>query len=593
MSLAEPAPSSFEVAEPILNSPFDEPHHYWYIREGEQPDCRAGRRRAIVFPPRTQTSEWDLSDGTLAKAAEYPGAYEMLLVNQIRERVSSWRKAGYPGATRTTLELLAYWTREGRQRRLFFTQREAAETIIFLIEGRHDFRQGVAVPLDTPNNPFTRYACKMATGSGKSTVMAMLAAWSILNKVTDRSDARFSDVVLAVCPNVTIRSRLGEIDPEQGDASLYRTRDLVPEALMPQLRQGRVLIMNWHGFELQDQQGGAKVVKAGVPYRTKETLKIGPKTTTARGSRIISQSDLELQIATGQIAVIGETRDKDGELKSVEVEAIRYRESETAWIRRLFEKEIGGKQNILVLNDEAHHAYRIRPDEAFEEEDDDEGYEEKEATVWVEGLDRLHRNRGINFCVDLSATPYFLGRVGQDANRPFPWVVSDFSLVDAIESGLVKIPQLATRDTSGNEIPHYFRVWDWIMEQLTSAEKGGKKGSPKTGGSAQIRAHADCHAGRPVGRAQTRVGQRRRRASAGLYPRLQEHQNREGHLRVACQRCLSPRYSFGRHRRFSKQSRTGHLPNAAIRFKSHKRDRFRRGKIRRRSLAAIHTRYGR
>jgi type III restriction enzyme len=479
MSTPESTSSSFEVAEPILNSPFTEPREYWYIREGEQPERRQGRRRAIVFPPRTQKSEWDLSDGTLVKAAGYPGAYEMALVNQIRERVSAWRKAGYPGATRTTLELIAYWNREGRQRRLFFTQREAAETIVFLVEARHDFRQGISVPLDTANNPFIRYACKMATGSGKSTVMAMLAAWSILNKVTDRSDARFSDVVLAICPNVTIRSRLGEIDPEQGEASLYRTRDLVPEALMPQLRQGRVLITNWHVFELQDLGQGAKVQKRGDPYDARETIKIGPKSKAARGSRILSLQDYELQRATGQIHVVKENFE-DGELKSVEIRVERYRESETAWIRRLFEKEIGGKQNVLVLNDEAHHAYRIRPDENFEEQDEEnEDYEKKEATVWIEGLDRLHKHRGINFCVDLSATPYFLGRVGQDANRPFPWVVSDFGLVDAIESGLVKIPQLATRDTSGNEIPHYFRVWDWIMDQLTSAEKGGKKGSPK------------------------------------------------------------------------------------------------------------------
>jgi type III restriction enzyme len=487
-AVPEPSPSSFEVAEPILNSPFEEPRQYWYIREGEAPEKRSGRRRSIVFPPRTQKAEWDLSDGTLLKSNEYLGAYEMVVVNQIRQRVSAWRKAGYPGATRTTLELLAYWNRDGRERRLFFTQRETTETIIFLVEARQDFRQGIAVPVDEPSpaqqalgvKSFVRYACKMATGSGKSTVMAMLAAWSILNKITDRSDARFSDVVLVVCPNVTIRSRLGEIDPEEGEASLYRTRDLVPAALMPTLRQGRVLIMNWHNFELQDAQGGAKVVKAGIPYRTKETLNIGAKTTTARGSRYISLDDLDRQVATGQIAVVGENRDKHENLKSVEIEAIRYRESETAWIKRLFEKEIGGKQNILVLNDEAHHAYRIRPDEQFEdEEEEDEEYEKKEATVWIEGLDRIHKHRGINFCVDLSATPYFLGRVGQDANRPFPWVVSDFGLVDAIESGLVKIPQLAVRDTTGAAIPHYFHVWDWIMSQLTAAERGGKKGSPK------------------------------------------------------------------------------------------------------------------
>ena len=140
--------------------------------------------------------------------------------------------------TRTTLELLQWWRRDGRDHRLFFAQLEAAETIIFLTEARADFRQGIDVPRDEPSDErrrkvttgFLRYACKMATGSGKTTVMGMLAAWSILNKVNDRSDARFSDVVLVVCPNVTIRNRLRELDPNVGEASLYRTRDLVPAA---------------------------------------------------------------------------------------------------------------------------------------------------------------------------------------------------------------------------------------------------------------------------------------------------------------------------------------------------------------------------
>src|SRR5438093_105741 len=148
-------------------------------------------------------------------------------------------------------------------------------------------------------------------------------------------------------------------------------------------------------------------------------------------------------------------------------------------------REVGGKQNILVMNDEAHHAYRIRRDEPDEEEIDLFGEEEeaeeffKEATVWIEGLDRIHKLRGINFCVDLSATPYFLGRVGQATNRPFPWVVSDFGLIDAIESGLVKIPQLAVRDTTGAAIPGYFNIWHWILPQLTPAERGGKRANPK------------------------------------------------------------------------------------------------------------------
>jgi hypothetical protein len=122
---------------------------------------------------------------------------------------------------------------------------------------------------------FRRYACKMATGGGKTTVMGMLAAWSILNKVNDRSDARFSDVVLIVCPNVTIRDRLQELDPEQGEASLYRTRDLVPPHLMSLLSRGRALVTNWHVFEPQAVQVGdvsARVSRAGVPVRTRETI---------------------------------------------------------------------------------------------------------------------------------------------------------------------------------------------------------------------------------------------------------------------------------------------------------------------------------
>ncbi|MBM3217632.1 MAG: hypothetical protein FJZ38_02945 [Candidatus Rokubacteria bacterium] len=192
------------------------------------------------------------------------------------------------------MELLDYWMREGRQHRLFFAQREAAESVIFLTEARADFLQGIDIPPDIPSEDrqadgytgFRRIACKMATGTGKTTVMAMLAAWSILNKVAMRADARFSDVVLVVCPTVTIRRRLGELDPREGDASLYRTRDLVPRHLMPDLVKGRVLVTNWHVFEPQSVTPGgvsAKVSRAGVPLRTIETITIGPKTTTARG----------------------------------------------------------------------------------------------------------------------------------------------------------------------------------------------------------------------------------------------------------------------------------------------------------------------
>ncbi|UPT75601.1 MAG: DEAD/DEAH box helicase family protein [Elusimicrobiota bacterium] len=429
----------------------------------------------------------------LALSKTYKPAYEMVLVNHLRERVASWRKQGYPGVTRTTHELLQWWHREGRQARLFFAQLEAVETIIFLREARQDFLQGINVPRDEPSEQqksegkagFQRYACKMATGSGKTTVMAMVAAWSILNKVNDRSDARFSDVVLVVCPNVTIRNRLQELNPENGESSVYRTRDIVPPHLMPSLTRGRVLVTNWHVFEPQGIQVGgvsSKVVKAGVPVQVRETISIAAKTTTARGTRYLTEDDFNRQVAAGMLRVLEEKRDASGNLTKVHVEAFRYVESDAHLIERILGREVGGKKNILVMNDEAHHAYRIRKPEPDEDEEEDEEAEDffKEATVWIDGLDRIQKQRGINFAVDLSATPFFLGRVGRDTNKPFPWVVSDFGLVDAIESGLVKIPQLAVRDTTGAQIPGYFNIWKWLMdEKLTPAERGGKKASPK------------------------------------------------------------------------------------------------------------------
>jgi len=479
----------FQVENPILNSPFLEPRQYWHIEEGTAPLIVEGRRKPAYFyrPPSYEVSREGMEE-------EVGYEIELLLVSRIRARLKEWRTAGCPGASKITRELLAYWEREGREKRLFYAQIEAAATVIFLTEARVDFLQGINIPLDEPSEKqkaeglraFQRLACKMATGSGKTTVMGMLAAWSILNKQNTRGDRRYSDTVLVVCPNVTIRNRLAELDPARGEASLYRSRDLVPPHLMGPLSQGRVLVMNWHVFKLQDASrvGGtsARVVRTGRELIERETIRIGEKSTTARGTRYLSLADYQRQVAAGLLEVVKEEIDDSGALLKAKVSSTRYVESDAAWLARVLGFKAGRKQNVLVLNDEAHHAYRIRSEEPDEfEEVDDEGLDEyyAEATVWIDGLDRIHKQVGINTCLDFSATPYFLGRVGQQANRPFPWVVSSFDLIEAIESGLTKIPQFAVRDMSGQSIPGYFNIWRWILPQLKSSERGGKKSAAK------------------------------------------------------------------------------------------------------------------
>lgn len=464
--------TAFEVDEPILTSPFNEPAEHWVIEEGKPPERKKGRRPAGYFyrDPGTPMTGEDFTRGDWI---------ELELVNLIRGRLREWRDLGYAGVTRSTTELLEYWRRDGRETRLFFPQIEAAETIIFLTEGRSDLLQGIEVPPED-HSVFTRVACKMATGSGKTMVMGMLAAWSILNKVTNRGDARFSDVVLVVAPNVTIRNRLGELDPAQDRASIYRTRDLVPSHLMPSLRQGRVLIKNWHEFELKGMSAGARVQKRGHPKTFRSVVKIGEKTTTGRGGRYMTEQALALSIDQGIFHVLEDHRP---DRPQVIIEETRYVESDRKWLERVLGRDIGGKGNILVFNDEAHHAYRITdahsPELEAYEALDEEAVDEfaHEATVWVEGLDRIAKadGRGINFCVDLSATPYYLARAGVETNRIFPWAVSDFGLTDAIESGLVKIPQLAVADPTGADRAAYFNIWRWIMTKLTARERGGRK----------------------------------------------------------------------------------------------------------------------
>jgi type III restriction enzyme len=366
------------IEQLIINSPYGEPSRYWsYQPETREFSLKDGRRPAGYV--RASESSQSFDD---------PGEFiELPLVNRIRPRVKAWREAGYPGATGTTKRLLQHW-RDAEQRetdrRFFFCQIEAVETLMWLTEAPASERVGVDVPSD--GGPFRRLCSKMATGSGKTVVMAMLIAWQVLNKVANPPDARFSKHILVIAPGLTVKSRLDVLLPEH-PANFYGEFRIIPPGLEDRMRQGqtcRVLVRNWHklGWESAEQIA-----------RKRSVDKRGPK-------------------------------------------------SDEAYVREVL-GEMASAQNILVINDEAHHAWRVPPKVRIPRVSREEL---EQATKWIGGLDRIHRARGILACYDFTATPF--APTGRQSGKEtlFEWIVSDFGLNDAIESGLVKTPRVVVRD---------------------------------------------------------------------------------------------------------------------------------------------------
>jgi len=360
----------------IINSPYEEPTRHWrYDRETRTFDLVEGRRPAgyVVATPGS-------------RSFDDPGIFiEIPLVNQIRPRVKAWREAGYPGVTSITRRLLEHWRDPERAQKLFFCQLEAAETLIWLTEAPASERVGIEIPGD--GGAFARQCCKMATGSGKTVVMAKVIAWHILNKVANPQDPRFSKNVLVIAPGLTVKKRLEVLYPS-AEGNYYEAFDLVPSHLLDKLRQGRVLVRNWHA----------------LAWESEEQIK---------------------------------------KKRSVDKRGVK---SDEAYTREVL-GEMANARNLLVINDEAHHAWRVNPEAVGKYvRSRDLKDSAEEATVWIGGLDRLHRSRRILLCYDFSATPFAPSGKQSAEESLFGWIVSDFSLNDAIESGLVKTPRVVVRD---------------------------------------------------------------------------------------------------------------------------------------------------
>lgn len=428
------------IENPILNSPFKEPtRHFRFSDEGITNEVVEERRVSSYFVPIPKSRKRSKAQLALSTEWTEDRIQENQFINQIRGKVSDWRAIRYPGVTKVTSRLLEYWRDPSRQRRLFFCQLEALETLIYLTEIAPKNDPWMLNQLRDYNkdaNPLLfRMAFKMATGSGKTVVMAMMIAYHVLNKSVDPQNARYGDAFLVVTPGITIRDRLRVLLPNDVE-NYYRKLDVVPAQDMERLCAAKILITNFHAF------------------KPRETIKAGKLTKAILQRKDASGSPTESP----------------------------FTETPDQMVRRVC-REFGNKKGILVLNDEAHHCYRRRV--AQEDEDDLSGADSREAEkrneearIWISGLEAVQAKMGVKAIYDLSATPFFLRGSGYREGALFQWVVSDFSLVDAIESGIVKVPRVPISDNSMvGDAPTYRDLWLRIRDKLPKKRRGASEGA--------------------------------------------------------------------------------------------------------------------
>lgn len=369
----------------VVNSPYREPlYHFEYDENAQKYNKKDGRRKAGYY-------------ATAGKQEAGTGVsqfFELELANMIRPRVKEWKEKGYPNVTSITKKLLDHWNRyeqEGFEqggKRYFWCQIEAIETIIWLTEAPDAMKVGINLK-DKSDSDWMRACTKLATGTGKTVIMAMIIAWQALNKITNPKDTRFSKNILVMAPGITVKERLGVLIPSS-DGNYYDEFDIIPPSLKEYIYQAKILNFNWHVLAPKKNSSLPKVMRE----------------------------------------LMGD-------------------ESENAFTKRIL-SEFPGDTSIVVINDEAHHCHRDTAEIGkSKEEKDQEEEENEEATIWIQGLDKIHKARGIITAYDLSATPFIpKGRTSNTGFKLFNWIISDFGLHDAIESGLVKTPTIAVKDSS-------------------------------------------------------------------------------------------------------------------------------------------------
>lgn len=437
-------------SQPILNSPYHVPTRHWALDESGQPTQQVipMRRRATFITPipkprqrkKSETEQqifvFDEGKGLSTQAQQYDPTS---IINQVRDEVEKWRMLPNPKDWQVTAEtgrLLQHWRHhQFNDIRPFFCQVEAIETLIWLTEVAPKSRRtgrsvlGHLANANNDANPeLMRVALKLATGAGKTTVMAMIIAWQTINAVRHPNSRRFTRGFLVVAPGITIKDRLRVLQPNDPD-SYYAARELVPRDMLGDLERAKIVITNYHAFMLRER----------------------------------------LELSSGGRALL------QGRGPSLHTQ-----ESEGQMIQRVM-PDLMGIKNIMVLNDEGHHCYRHKAGEDQEgrltgEERQEAKKNNEAARVWISGLEMIKRKLGIRQVIDLSATPFFLRGSGYAEGTLFPWTVSDFSLMDAIECGIVKLPRVPVSDNiPGGDMPKFRNLWQHIRPQMPKKGRGKAK----------------------------------------------------------------------------------------------------------------------
>jgi len=435
---------------PILNSPYEYPKSHWELDKDGQPTQKIiNKRRSAEFispipKPRKRKKadprQAQLDFGTDEGLSTTKQLYDPTpVINKLRRQVDMWRSIPNPSDWRVTPEtarLLQHWRHHRfNDIRPFFCQVEAVETLIWLTEvapqvgvvGK-EFLDHLEDANNDANPELRRLALKMATGAGKTTVMAMLIAWQTINKVRYPNSRRFTRGFLVVTPGITIKDRLRVLQPNDPD-SYYLSRELIPGDLIEDLKRAKIVITNYHAFKLRERmplsKGGRSLLQGrGKPLKTLET---------------------------------------EGQM-----------------LQRVM-PDLMGMKNILAINDEGHHCYREKPDkdEDTKLKGDERSEAEKNneaARLWISGLEAVNRKMGLARVVDLSATPFFLRGSGYAEGTLFPWTMSDFSLMDAIECGIVKLPRVPVADNvPGDEMPKFRNLWEHIRNKMPKKGRGKAK----------------------------------------------------------------------------------------------------------------------